>query len=320
MKRIGVLTSGGDAPGMNAAIRSIVRNAIYNGLEVMGIERGYAGLISGDVKRMNLASVSGIINRGGTILRTARCEEFKSKEGRIKASEVIKKNKIDGMIVIGGEGSFHGAKLLDEEWDIPTIGVPGSIDNDINGTDYSIGYDTAVNTALEAVDKIRDTATSHERLFVIEVMGRTKGFIALAVGLGGGAEAILIPEMQYDIEDMCGKLKEGKRRGKVSSIIVVAEGAGSAMYIGDQISRRTDFDVRVSILGHLQRGGAPTALDREIASRLGAAAAEQIIAKKRKKMVGIVANKVVVSDIEDAWKIEKKIDMEIYKLANILAI
>lgn len=320
MKKIAVLTTGGDAPGMNAAIRSVVRCAIYNGLKCMGVRRGYAGLIAGEFIEMNLQSVSGIINRGGTILRTVRCPEFKTISGQRKAVKNITENKIDGLIVIGGDGSFHGARCLNTKWKVPTIGIPATIDNDIAGTDYSIGFDTAVNTALDAIDRIRDTAFSHERIFVIEVMGRSRGFLALEVGLAGGAEVVLIPEIKFKVSELIKKVKAWRKRGKNSCIIVVAEGAGRAEDIAHQISLRTGYETRVSVLGHLQRGGTPTVFSRVLGCRLGATAVELLLKGKNTKMVGIVSNKVKVSTIDYAWKYEKKIDKELYKLIDILAI
>lgn len=320
MKKIAVLTTGGDAPGMNAAIRAVVRSAIYNNLRCFGVRRGYAGLIAGEFQEMNLQSVSGIINRGGTILHTVRCQEFKTKSGQKKAVKNITENKIEGLIVIGGNGSFHGARCLNVEWKVPTIAIPATIDNDIAGTDYSIGFDTAVNTALDAIDKIRDTAFSHERIFVIEVMGRNRGFLALEVGLAGGAEIVLIPEIKFKISKLIRMVKTWNKRGKKSCIIVIAEGAGRAEDIAQKIRLETGYEVRVSILGHLQRGGTPTVFSRILGCRLGAAAVELLLKGQDTKMVGIVGNEVKVSEIDHAWKYEKKIDKELYKLIDILAI
>lgn len=257
MKRIGVLTSGGDAPGMNAAIRAVVRKAIYHDLEVYGIYGGYSGLLKGKIERLGLGSVGDIIHRGGTILFTARCEEFKTKEGQLAGIDQLKKAGIEGLVVIGGDGSYRGAKAL-TEYGFPCVGVPGTIDNDIPGTQFTIGFDTSLNTAIDAIDKIRDTATSHERTFVIEVMGRNAGDIALWSGLAGGAETILIPEENYDIKEICQRLLKSHERGKKYSIIVVAEGAASGIELGKQIKELTNFDTRVSVLGHIQRGGTPT--------------------------------------------------------------
>jgi 6-phosphofructokinase 1 len=320
VKHIGLLTSGGDAPGMNAAIRAVVRSAIYNGLKVMGIERGYAGLLCREMRPMNLASVGGIINRGGTILQSSRSPEFRTPEGQKKAVDILRSNNIDGLVVIGGDGSFHGADALYRNWGFPTIGIPGSIDNDISCTDYSIGFDTAVNTALEIIDKLRDTADSHERIFVVEVMGREKGCIALEVGLSGGAEAILLPEMEYCPEKIAQRLRAGYKRGKLSSIIVVAEGACSAVKVASEIGKLTGFETRVSVLGHVQRGGSPTALDRILSSRFGAAAVNGLINGDHGCMVGIISDKIVYSKLNKAWEHEEKINMDDYHLAEMLAI
>lgn len=304
MKRIGVLTSGGDAPGMNAAIRSVVRCAIHATLEVVGICRGYQGLIDNEVKPLDRRSVSNIISRGGTILKTARCPEFLTKEGRAKAFQILRKHRIDGLVVIGGNGTYQGSIALSKEHDIPCIGVPGTIDNDLNGTEVTIGSDTAVNTALEAIDKIRDTATSMERIFVIEVMGRKSGFIAMQVAVGGGAEGVLIPERQRDIPELCGDIVEGNARGKVSWIIIVAEGAAKAHDVAKEITERTSLETRVVVLGHIQRGGNPTAQDRIVATRLGAEAVNLLIKGERGKALGIVSDEITVCDL--TFAIQKK--------------
>ena len=319
MKRIGVLTSGGDAPGMNAAIRAVVRKAIYHNLEVYGIYRGYQGLMEGDIKKLELGSVGDIIQRGGTALYSARCPEFKTKEGQLKGIEQLKKFGIDALVVIGGDGSYMGAKALTEHG-YPCVGVPGTIDNDIPGTEFTIGFDTALNTVIDAIDKIRDTATSHERAYVVEVMGRNAGDIALWAGLAGGAESILIPEEHYDIEDIVAKLKRGHERGKKHSIIIVAEGIGSAVDIGKQIEEKTSFDTRVTVLGHTQRGGSPTAVDRVLASRLGAKAVELLLEGKGGRAVGIESNQLVDYDIIEALKKPHVIDMGMYQLAQELSI
>jgi len=322
MRRIGVLTSGGDSPGMNPCIRAVVRKAIYEGLEVMGIKRGFRGLMEGDVEELHAHSVSGIIHQGGTILKTARAESFKTKEGQERAVKTIKKLGIEGLIVIGGDGSLRGAYTLDRDWDIPVIGVPASIDNDIAGSDFSIGFLTAVNTALEAIDRIRDTATSHNRLFIIEVMGRSSGFIALWAGLAGGAEDILIPERKTDLDEVCRKLEEGRLRGKSSSILVVAEGdeAGGAFEIAKRIEKKIGYETRVVVLGHLQRGGSPVALDRILATKLGVSAVELLIKGERRKMVGLISNQIKASPIEHAWKEKKKVDLSFYDLSQVMAI
>lgn len=320
MKRIGVLTSGGDAPGMNAAIRAVVRKAIFLGLEVVGIQRGFSGLVRGEFKDMNLGSVADIIHRGGTILRTARSESFRTLEGRLKAANNLRDNGIEAIVIIGGDGSFRGAKCLSDEHGIKFIGVPGTIDNDIPCTDYSIGFDTAVNNVVDAINKIRDTATSHERTYVIEVMGRNSGAIALEAGLAGGAETILIPEIPVDLDGIVEKLWRGHQRGKLHSIIVVAEGAGGAIKIGQAIREKTGFDTKITILGHIQRGGTPTAFDRTIASRLGALAVDLLVAGKDKKMVGVISGNLKEFDIDYVLSQQKTIDKSVYELAGILAI
>jgi 6-phosphofructokinase 1 len=318
IKRIGVLTSGGDAPGMNAAIRSVVRYAIHNKLEVVGIFRGFAGLINGELKQLNHRSVSNIINRGGTILKTARCDEFLTEEGQRQAVGVIKKNRIDALILIGGNGSYQGGVALEKRWNIPCVGIPGTIDNDINATDTTIGADTAVNTALEAIDKIRDTATSMERIFVVEVMGRECGFIALQVALGGGAEDVLIPEKKFSLQDMCGDIVEGNLRGKISWIIIVAEGAVKAEEVARRITEITTLETRVAVLGHIQRGGMPIARDRILATRLGAGAVDVLLQGKRGKAVGISSDEIKVVDLEFAIsKKELSVD-NFYRLIRIL--
>ncbi|WP_459499148.1 6-phosphofructokinase [Bacillus sp. C1] len=319
MKRIGVLTSGGDSPGMNAAIRAVVRKAIFHDIEVYGIYHGYAGLISGHIEKLELGSVGDIIHRGGTKLYTARCPEFKDPEVRLKGIEQLKKLGIEGLVVIGGDGSYQGAKKLTEQG-FPCVGVPGTIDNDIPGTDFTIGFDTALNTVIDAIDKIRDTATSHERTYVIEVMGRHAGDIALWAGLADGAETILIPEEEYDMEDVIARLKRGSERGKKHSIIVVAEGVGSAIDIGKRIEDETNFDTRVTVLGHVQRGGSPSAQDRVLASRLGARAVELLIEGRGGRCVGIQNNQLVDHDIIEALAQKHTIDKEMYQLSKELSI
>lgn len=319
MKRIGVLTSGGDSPGMNAAIRAVVRKAIFHDIEVYGIYHGYAGLISGHIEKLELGSVGDIIHRGGTKLYTARCPKFKDPEVRLKGIEQLKKHGIEGLVVIGGDGSYQGAKKLTEQG-FPCVGVPGTIDNDIPGTDFTIGFDTALNTVIDAIDKIRDTATSHERTYVIEVMGRHAGDIALWAGLADGAETILIPEEEYDMDDVIARLKRGSERGKKHSIIIVAEGVGSAIDIGKHIEEATNFDTRVTVLGHVQRGGSPSAQDRVLASRLGARAVELLIAGKGGRCVGIQDNKLVDHDIIEALAQKHTIDKDMYQLSKELSI
>lgn len=319
MKKIGVLTSGGDSPGMNAAVRAVVRKAIYHDVEVYGIYHGYAGLISGKLQKLEIGSVGDIIHRGGTMLYTARCEEFKTEEGQLKGIEQLKKHGIEGLVVIGGDGSYRGAKALTERG-YPCVGVPGTIDNDIPGTDFTIGFDTALNTVINSIDKIRDTATSHERTYVIEVMGRHAGDIALWSGLSGGAETILIPEAKYNMEEIVSRLKRGHERGKKHSIIIVAEGVGSGVEFGKQIQEATNFETRVSVLGHIQRGGSPTAFDRVLASRLAAKAVELILDGKGGRAVGIENNQLVDHDIIEALAQKHTIDNNMYQLSQELSI
>jgi 6-phosphofructokinase 1 len=317
---IGVVTPGGDAPGMNTAIRAVVRTAIFHGRRVMGIERGYAGLIGGDIHPMDLKSVSGIVNRGGTILHTVRCAEFKKKSFRKIAGRQMKDHGIDALVVIGGNGSLGGAHDLHMEFGINSMVVPASIDNDIPYTDSTIGYDTAVNTALDAIDKIRDTAASHERVFIIEVMGRDNGFIALEVGLGAGAEIILVPEVKCDFEKVAKRLQQGMDRGKLSTIIVVAEGACSGQDLKEYLAKKLHVDVRVTVLGHIQRGGSPSAESRSLACKLGSAAVELLLQGQRNKLVGMVNEIVTATDIAKAAKAKKTIDRSILELAEKLSI
>ncbi len=320
LQRIALLTSGGDAPGMNACIRAVVRKTIYHGNEVIGIKRGFSGFMEADMIPMNLGSVADIIHRGGTVLRTARSEQFLTPEGRKKAYENVKRFGIQGLVVIGGDGSFRGARAMNLEMGLPVVGVPATIDNDITGTDQTIGFDTAVNTVVEAISKIRDTATSHERTFIIEVMGRNFGFIALAAGLAGGAETILIPERPFNYEEICERLMRGHRRGKLHSIILVAEGAASGMEVARKIQERTGFDTKVTILGHLQRGGMPSAADLILASRLGAKAVEMLMAGATREVVGVRAGELISMDIEDTMTQNRSVDLEQYNLAGILSI
>ncbi|MED3622721.1 6-phosphofructokinase [Neobacillus thermocopriae] len=319
MKRIGVLTSGGDSPGMNPAIRAVVRKAIFHNIEVYGIYGGYTGLINGNIKKLELGSVGDIIHRGGTMLHSARCPEFKNPEVRQKGIENLKAHGIEGLVVIGGDGSYRGAKALTEQG-FPCVGIPGTIDNDIPGTDVTIGFDTALNTVIEAIDKIRDTATSHERTFIIEVMGRDAGDIALWAGLAGGAETILIPEENYDMNEIAERLRKGQERGKKHSIIIVAEGVCSGTEFAKQLKEATNLDTRVSVLGHIQRGGSPTAADRVLASRLGARAVELLIEGKGGRAVGIENNRLVDYDIIEALSKEHKLDLQLYKLSQELSI
>jgi 6-phosphofructokinase 1 len=323
VKRIGVLTSGGDAPGMNAAIRAVVRTSIFHGLEVSGIYKGYQGLIQGLIEPMSARSVSNIIQRGGTILKTARSEEFKTVEGRQKAYENLVKHNIDAMVVIGGDGTFTGASIFQKEFNFPIVGLPGTIDNDLYGTDYTIGYDTAVNTVVEAVDKIRDTASSHDRLFIIEVMGRDAGFIALRSGIASGAEQILIPESVTYIDEMIKKLQNDYARNKTSGIIIVAEGddLGGGFEVAQVIKENfPQYDTRVTILGHVQRGGSPSAFDRVMASAMGFQAVNALRDGVRGVMIGSINRKVSYTPFEKAIKHHQMISMELMEIAEVLSI
>jgi 6-phosphofructokinase 1 len=314
MKNIAVLTSGGDAPGMNAAIRAVVRMGINKGFDVFGVRKGFLGLINGDFKKMDEASVSDIMQRGGTILQTARSEEFKTEEGKNKAVKMAKIFDIDGLVVIGGDGSFTGAKKLSEKG-IACIGIPGTIDNDLAYTDYSIGFDTAVNNVLDAINKIRDTSSSHERVSIIEVMGRNSGDIALYAGLAGGAESIIVPEMKFELDDICKVLIERRNKGKLHSIIILAEGVGDAKQLEQQIMEKVDIEVRSTILGYIQRGGNTTAFDRILAGRLGARAVELLAGGKSARAVGIRDNKLIDMEIGEALSMKKKFPTELYELA-----
>ncbi len=319
--RIGVLTSGGDSPGMNAAIRAVVRTGIHSGLQVYGIMRGYEGMVQNDIIKMESRSVANIIQRGGTILKTGRCKEFFEYEGRKKAYANLKKHGINGLVIIGGDGSFRGAQVFSNEFDIPCIGVPGTIDKDIAGTDFTIGFDTAVNTAVEAIDKIRDTMDAHDRLFVIEVMGRDSGYIALHSGIATGAENILIPEKETDIEAIITALMEKERRQKLVNLIVVAEGKfGGANEVAKLMKERLpDQEVRVCVLGHIQRGGAPSCFDRLIASRMGYAAIECLLEKRYNVFVGIVNNRMHYIPLNEAVKKKQRISEEWMRIVKILS-
>lgn len=319
MKRIAVLTSGGDAPGMNAAVRAVVRSGLYHGLEVFGVYRGYTGLVQGDFVKMQAGTVGDIIQHGGTQLFSARCVEFKQPEGRKIAAEKLQENEIDGLIVIGGDGSFRGAKLLSDEHNISVIGVPGTIDNDIPGTDFTIGFDTAINTVIDCIDKIRDTATSHERTYVVEVMGRDAGDIALWAGVAGGAESILIPERDFEIDEIVERLKSSAERGKKHSIILVAEGVGSGVEIGKQIEKRTGFDTRVTVLGHVQRGGSPSAFDRVLASRMGDKAVQLLLEGKSEQMVALRNNEVIGVDFKEAFEGTHQPNLSLYDLTKVIS-
>lgn len=323
IKCIGILTSGGDAPGMNAAIRAVTRSAIYNGLQVKGIYRGYKGLITGEIKEFKTENVSNIIQLGGTILKTARCQEFRTPEGRQIAYETMKREGIDALVVIGGDGSLTGARLLAQEFDVPCIGLPGTIDNDLYGTDTTIGYDTALNTILDAVDKIRDTATSHERLFFVEVMGRDAGFLALNGAIAAGAEAAIIPEFNTEVDQLEEFINNGFRKSKSSSIVLVAESeiTGGAMHYAERVKNEyPQYDVRVTILGHLQRGGRPTAHDRIIASRMGVASIQALMEGQRNVMIGIENDQIVYVPFAKAIKNDKPIDRELVNVLRELSI
>lgn len=323
IKCIGILTSGGDAPGMNAAIRAVTRSAIYNGLKVKGIYRGYKGLITGEIKEFKTENVSNIIQLGGTILKTARCQEFRTPEGRQIAYETMKREGIDALIIIGGDGSLTGARLLAQEFDVPCIGLPGTIDNDLYGTDTTIGYDTALNTILDAVDKIRDTATSHERLFFVEVMGRDAGFLALNGAIAAGAEAAIIPEFNTEVDQLEEFINNGFRKSKSSSIVLVAESeiTGGAMHYAERVKNEyPQYDVRVTILGHLQRGGRPTAHDRIIASRMGVASIQALMEGQRNVMIGIENDQIVYVPFTKAIKNDKPIDRELVNVLHELSI
>lgn len=322
MKKIAVFTSGGDSPGMNACLRAVVRTAIYHNMEVAGIMHGYDGMIKNEFFPMGTKSVANIIHRGGTVLKTARSKEFFTPEGQQKALENLKKHGIDGVVVIGGDGSFKGALEFSKICDIPFVGCPGTIDNDLIGTDFTIGYDTAINTVVEAVDKIRDTAESHDRLFFVEVMGRDAGLIALRAGIGVGAESIIIPETRTDVEDLVKRLKDG-RKNKSSKIILVAEGdeAGGAFAIAEKVKKQLpEYDTRVTVLGHIQRGGNPTAMDRVNSSRMGFAAVEALMAGKKNCMVGIVDKKIVLTPFENAVKHIQELDPDLMRMVSILSL
>ncbi|GAB3224438.1 6-phosphofructokinase [Algoriphagus aestuariicola] len=322
IKKIGVLTSGGDAPGMNAAIRAAVRTGFYYNLEMYGIYRGYEGMIQNDIKKLDSKNITHVLERGGTFLKSARSEEFRTPGGRKKAYDNLKSHGIDALVVIGGDGSLTGAHLFFQEHGIPSIGLPGTIDNDLSGTDSTIGFDTACNTAIDAIDKIRDTATSHDRLFFVEVMGRDAGFIAINAGIGSAAAAILIPENRTPIENLVEKLKSRSKAMKSSNIVIVAEGgkSGSAQEIAEKVKKNLpNYDIKVTILGHLQRGGAPSSFDRLLASKLGVAAVEGLMQGKYDVMAGMINNKVVFTPIVKAIVDDKTVDEEDLRVANILS-
>jgi len=323
ISKIGVFTSGGDAPGMNAALRAVVRAAIYYKKDIYGIMQGYEGMIEGDIVKLGARSVGNIIQRGGTILKSARSQEFRTKEGREKAFLNLKKHGIEALVAIGGDGTFTGLHKLQEEYGIPAVCIPGTIDNDIAGTDFTVGFDTATNTAVEAIDKIRDTAISHNRLFFIEVMGRNSGYIAINCGIAGGAVATIIPEESMTLDELFAKLDEGGKTNKKSSLIVVAEGSklGGAMELAKKFSERNNyFDIKVTILGHLQRGGTPTYFDRVLASKMGVAAVEGLLKGEKDVMVGILNNKIVYNDFDTIMKYHHEIDSESLRISKILSI
>ena len=321
MKKIGILTSGGDAPGMNACIRAAVRAALANDLEIFGIRWGYSGLIRGDMMPLDRRAVANVIHQGGTILGTARSEEFRTKEGRAKAINMLQDTGIEGLILIGGDGTFRGGTLLSQECGVAVVGVPGTIDNDCYGTDYTIGFDTAINTALEAIDRIRDTATAHDRLFFVEVMGRHTGFIALESGIAGGAEEFLIPEVPMSIDELSQRLENNFKEGKRSAIVVAAEAEqpGESFHIAQGVKDKTGIDSRVCILGHIQRGGAPTARDRVLASRLGAAAVQALIDGRGGYMVGEINREIAYTLLKDTWEKKKALHAGITDLLKILS-
>lgn len=319
IKRIGVLTSGGDAPGMNAAVRAVVRKGIFHGLEVFGISRGYEGLIHGEIQEMTIGSVADIVLRGGTVLKTARSEEMRTLAGQQKALAQLQKLKIDALVVIGGDGSFRGAQTLVAQG-VQIVGIPGTIDNDIAGTDLTIGFDTAINTVVDAVSKIRDTASSHDRTFIVEVMGRNCGNIALQAGLACGAESILVPEIPYDLDEISNKLKRGHQRGKNHSILLVSEGVGSAYKIGEELHARSGFETRITVLGHLQRGGNPSALDAVLAAAMGGKAIEIILAQETNRMTAYIDQAVISRPLDDAYGERRPFNRELYDLANELSI
>lgn len=323
IRKIAVFTSGGDSPGMNAAVRAVVRAGIYNNVQVAGIFRGYQGLIEGDIETLSARSVNHILQRGGTFLKSARSKDFRQKEGRAKAYEKLKSNGIDALVAIGGDGTFTGAYHFDQEFDFPIIGIPGTIDNDLYGTDYTVGFDTALNTVIDAVDKIRDTAASHSRLFFVEVMGRDAGFIAAHAGLASGALAVMIPEREMTIDQLLDRLSEARRHNKSSSIVIVAEGgkSGNATEIAKQVSERMPYyETKVTILGHIQRGGSPSCFDRNLASRLGVASVEHLLKGERGAMVGMSNGKVVLTPFEKAISDKFQLDTEIVRISDILSI
>ncbi|WP_300382246.1 6-phosphofructokinase [Clostridium sp.] len=315
MKKIAILTSGGDAPGMNAAIRAVVRTALHQGIEVMGVQRGYSGLINGELFPMDRSSVSDVIHRGGTILRTARCKEFKEEETRVKAANILKAYGVDALVVIGGDGSFTGAKLL-SKLGVKTVGLPGTIDNDLTYTDFTIGFDTALNTVIDAIDKIRDTSTSHERVSIVEVMGRDCGDLALYAGIAGGAEYIITPEKGFSREDLCKVILEGKQSGKIHNLVLLAEGVGGAQELAKYVEGITGIETRATVLGHIQRGGSPSATDRILASKMGSKAVEVLLEGKTSRVIGIKNNEIIDEDIDEALALERSFDESLFKMAE----
>ncbi|MDR0648833.1 MAG: 6-phosphofructokinase [Synergistaceae bacterium] len=319
MKRVGILTSGGDAPGMNAAIRAVTRTAIYNGMEVIGFRRGYEGLLEGDVIPLSVSSVGGIVHRGGTMLRTARCERFTKPEGVREGLQRLKEYDIDALVVIGGDGSFRGAYEL-HKLGFPVVGIPGTIDNDIAGTDCTIGFDTACNTALQCIEKLRDTASSHERLFLVEVMGRNAGFLALEAAVAAGAEFALVPEVPFDMDNLCKKLRYARERGKSHSLIIVAEGVMPASQLQSLLKDTGGYDARITVLGHIQRGGSPSSFDAVLASRLGGGAIDALVRGEFGVMVGRINGEIVASPIQVSWEQKKSLDAGMMALVEILGI
>jgi 6-phosphofructokinase 1 len=322
LKKIAVFTSGGDSPGMNAAIRAVTRSGIYNGLKVTGVIHGYTGLINGEFIDLNTFSVSNIIQRGGTILKSSRSEDFKTKQGRKKAFEQLQKENIDALVAIGGDGTFTGAQVFYEEYAFPIIGIPGTIDNDLYGTDHTLGYDSAINTAMNAIDNIRDTAASHDRLFFVEVMGRDVGFIALRCGIAGGAKAVLVPETKSDLPSLMETLENCQKRNKTSMIVVVSEGdeTGGAFKVAEMVKKKFNhYDTRVSVIGHMQRGGKPTCADRVLASRLGVGAVEALLNGEKAKMIGVVHRDLALTNLDKTIKHHKEINRDFLKLVDILS-
>ncbi len=318
MKTIAVLTSGGDAPGMNAAIRAVVRTAIDKGLRVMGVKRGYSGLINGELFEMKKGDVSDILQRGGTILRTARCAEFLTEEGRKKAAGVLKVFGVDGLVVIGGNGSFMGAQKL-SKLGVSTVGIPGTIDNDLSYTEYTLGFDTTLNTVLDAINKLKDTSTSHERVSIVEVMGRDCGDIALYSAIAGGAESVLIPEKGFDFDELCKTVLEGKLSGKMHNLIIVAEGIGGSQELAQRVEEVTGIETRATILGHIQRGGSPSSFDRMLASRMGVRAVEVLLEGKTSRVIGIRENRITDDDIDEALAMPREFDDKLFEIAQMLS-